>query len=371
MHTSDPQWPVIYRHYQRNFCRHLGDVTRWFEHRLMQLMAERGYDGLRTTWVQVIPWLGPEGARLVDLAREQGISKQAMGQLAGEIEQQGYLLRLHDKQDQRSRRIALSAQGVTLVAEAAAAASRVQRELAQHIGTDALQTLGEQLTALFRHYRLHYPGADRHPGVSSDSAAALPMHLHGLTALFEQRLMEAAQACGHRGLKRSFGMVLLFLAENGTRIVDIARQQGISKQAVSQIAQAIEKLGYLERQDDAQDRRARRLMLTSRGRRLIRDSVLAMQALEDELAGIPGIDWPVLRDTLAGLHQRLGIPHPQTRAENTLPALQVWLQQLARHPDTRACFTTDTQGLRLSAEALQQLQHLHVPLSAADTEKPD
>src|SRR5690606_11320200 len=109
----------------------------------------------------------------------------------------------------------------------------------------------------------------------------------------------------------------------------------------------------------------------ARGRRLIRDSVLAMQALEDELAGIPGIDWPVLRDALAELHRRLGIPPPQTRAENTLPALRASLQQPANHPDARACFVTDTPGLHLSTEALQQLQSLHLPLSAADAHRPD
>ena len=39
-------WPETYRHYCHNMCRHLGDISRVAEQRLMQQMVQRGYRGL-------------------------------------------------------------------------------------------------------------------------------------------------------------------------------------------------------------------------------------------------------------------------------------------------------------------------------------
>lgn len=353
-------WPEIYRQYCHNFCRHLNDIARTFEQRLMAVMARRGYPDLRMTWVQVIPFLGPQGERIVDLAREQGISKQAMGQLVSEIEAQGYLLRSSDTRDQRTRRVMLSAKGLEMVTEAARAAALVERDFENLVGPETLQALRGQLKTLFHHFKLHYPAVDRFPDLRQQPAT-LPVHLFSLATLFEQRLMEADIARGHRGLKRSFGLILPFLGESGARIVDIARIQGVSKQAISQIAQSVEKAGYIRRQDDPEDRRSRRLVLTPRGRALIRDSVLAMQSFETEL-GNAG-EFAALKTNLALLHARLGIPHPEVPVALESPAslLQAWLAALASLPQAREFFTETRHGLVLNTHALQQLQHAALP----------
>lgn len=366
-------WPETYRHYCHNMCRHLGDISRVAEQRLMQQMVQRGYRGLRPTWVQVLPHIGPDGTRIVDIARQQGISKQAIGQLVSEIESQGYLVRMSDDRDQRSRRIALSARGLALIAEAAEITDSVEQAFSALIGHDNLQQLSQLLRRLFLGLKLHYPAVEAQPGMHEHVSGALSVHMNGITNLFEQQLMEAASARGHRSLKRSFGMVLLFLGESGARIIDIARIQGVSKQAISQIAQAIEKAGYLKREEDPTDRRSRTLVFTARGKVLIHDAVQAMQELEQRIADLLGPDnLDTLQALLAQLHERLDIAGPDASAIDTgreTHLLNHWLMMLASIPQGQACFEQGRDGWQLSDETLGTLQTLRINPAGSDTQQ--
>lgn len=365
-HSTQPDdWPTVYRRYGHNLYRHLAGVTQCFEQRLMQRMLPQGHPDLRPAWVQIIPWVGPEGARIVDLAREQGISKQAMGQLVSEIEQAGYLLRLDDRQDQRTRRIALTRAGIALVRDASAAADQVRAEFQHILGGAALKHLERQTHRLYRHYRLPTAHASRHPDVSVDAASSLPIALHSLSGRFEQHLMEAATALGHQGLRRSFAQVLLFLSDNGTRIVDMARWQGVSKQAISQIAQTIEDAGYISRRTDSSDRRSRRLVFTTQGQQLIRDCVLLMDALDAELANILGsTDFQRLDTHLAQLHEGLNLQRPSD-TQNHDAALQAWLLPLQAAPETADLFLRKNGYWQLSPQALELLKACRLPDDAS------
>ena len=370
---STPNWPDTYRHYCHNMCRHLGDISRVAEQRLMQKMVERGYRGLRPTWVQVLPHIGPDGTRIVDIARQQGISKQAIGQLVSEIESQGYLLRIADDRDQRSRRIALSPRGLSLIAEAAEITDSVEQEFSSLIGPDKLQQLSRLLRRLFLGLKLHYPAVEAQPGMHEHVSGALSIHMNGITNLFEQQLMDAASARGHRSLKRSFGMVLLFLGESGTRIIDIARIQGVSKQAISQIAQGIEKAGYLKREEDPTDRRSRTLVFTDRGKALIHDAVHAMHDLEQQIDSLLGTaDFQTLQALLAQLHEQLNIAGPDASAidsDRETHLLNHWLMMLASIPQGQSCFEQHPDGWQLNHDALQTLQALRINPTATDTQQ--
>jgi len=366
-------WPDTYQHYCQNLCRHLGDISRVTEQQLMQRMVQQGYEGLRPTWVQVLPHISPEGTRIVDIARHQGISKQAIGQLVSEIESHGYLLRLSDEQDQRSRRIALSPRGIALIADAAKITTSVEQDFATRLGKQDFKLLSQLLRRLFRGFGLGYPAAESLPGLDNASSGTLSVHMNALTNLFEQRLMDAAIAKGHKSLKRSFGMVLLFLGETGTRIIDIARIQGVSKQAISQIAQAIENAGYLKREEDPTDRRSRSLVFTSKGKALIHDAVVAMHALEQDMEAILGKkDLQQLRELLARLHNQLGIAGPDASAihvDRETHLLNHWLAALASLPQGEACFRKTRQGWQLTEETLQTLQALQVDPHQTDTQQ--
>ncbi len=67
----------------------------------------------------------------------------------------------------------------------------------------------------------------------------------------------------------------------------------VSKAAAGQLVERMEQQGLVGRQPDPQDRRARRVSLTEKGRALVIDSIAARQAwMADLLANIPAQERP-------------------------------------------------------------------------------
>jgi DNA-binding MarR family transcriptional regulator len=84
--------------------------------------------------------------------------------------------------------------------------------------------------------------------------------------------------------------VLRYPGPNGQRPVDLAGEANMSKQAMNYLLGQLETLGYLERRDDADDHRHKRVYMTERGkatRQVIRGAV---QEVEAEWAGELGAE---------------------------------------------------------------------------------
>ena len=62
----------------------------------------------------------------------------------------------------------------------------------------------------------------------------------------------------------------------------------MTKQAIGQIADEIEDLGYIKRIPDAHDGRAKNLVLTELGEQLLQDSVNMVEEVEAEFASLIG-----------------------------------------------------------------------------------
>lgn len=104
-------------------------------------------------------------------------------------------------------------------------------------------------------------------------------------------LMAKSAAKGHKGLKLNWDTVFLNLDfRDGSRIVDLAQANGLTKQAMSQIVAEIEKQGYIVKQEDPEDGRAKKIALTARGKQLIQDSMCAYDELEAEYQALIGAE---------------------------------------------------------------------------------
>src|SRR6266576_5080913 len=82
---------------------------------MLARLHERGFDDLDAAHLDVFQYPGPQGARPSDLAARLRISKQALNYLLGELERLGYLERRPDPDDLRSKRIALTARGISAI----------------------------------------------------------------------------------------------------------------------------------------------------------------------------------------------------------------------------------------------------------------
>jgi len=96
------------------------------------------------------------------------------------------------------------------------------------------------------------------------------------------------------------------IALEGSRVSEVARRAGISKQAVSQLVDDLEAMGLVERKADPTDARARRVVWTARGRRGLLEGLASLAALEAELeAAVGAAQWQSLSAGLQALHEHL------------------------------------------------------------------
>jgi DNA-binding MarR family transcriptional regulator len=82
--------------------------------------------------------------------------------------------------------------------------------------------------------------------------------------------------------------LLLYPGPQGTRPSELAARRGMSKQAVNYLLGELERAGYLERRADPNDRRSKRIALTSRGEQAgytIRDAVREVEGEWEEQLG--------------------------------------------------------------------------------------
>lgn len=274
----------LWSRYSSNLPRHLIAVSRHLQTETMRQLGERGFGGLRLSFEPYISLVGEQGARLTELAEALGISKQACGQAADEIERAGYLARASDPADGRARRLVLTARGRALQHEGFTVISAVQAGYACVLGEARLARLLRLLERLDA--ALPPSAGPRLPtgGAGTELGTLLPRIARHVV----RELMDRTRERGHPGLKLSFGQVLGLIGPTGGRMQQMARAQQVSKQAIGAIARELEGLGYLARGADPADARQVVLSLTPQGVRLLEDSIAAVDALGTVFGGLLG-----------------------------------------------------------------------------------
>jgi DNA-binding MarR family transcriptional regulator len=288
--TAEDTWS----RYRDNLARHLIGISRDFQSRLREsLTHEYGFGGLRLSFAPLAAMIWSGGRPLGDVAATLGISTQAASQLANLIEEAGYLVRIPNPRDRRSKLVTLTPRGHELVEQGIRIIGEIETEYATLTGNAAYRAFTAALVQLGRGLE---PGTQRGrmlPAGVHRSVAVLTM----IAERIQRDLMEATLARGHEGLKMSHGQVLPLIGPDGGRIHEIARIQRVSRQAASATTQELESLGYLEREPDPRDRRGVVLAFTPRGVALIEDAVAALDELDRAFFEILG------EKRLADLHR--------------------------------------------------------------------
>lgn len=74
----------------------------------------------------------------------------------------------------------------------------------------------------------------------------------------------------------------------GTRLTDLAKRLGTTKQAVGQLVDELEEMGVLERVPDPADARAKLVRFSKRGRRGLLEGLGVLREIEDEMRDVVG-----------------------------------------------------------------------------------
>lgn len=262
-----------------NLCIYYSKLVDDIHLRLMTKAIAAGHQGLKLSHALILPQIAADGSRIIDIARSQGISKQAIGQVAGELEKLGFIKKISDPADKRSKKLTLTSKGVTLIRQSADFMYDVDNELQDQIGKNHFKQLQNLSRKLFKAMALKFPDAGQYTP-ELDRQLPLIVYATSISNHLDLLLKQINHEKGHPPLKRSYWHVLEKILQKGIRINELAELNGISKQAVSQLANEIEKAGYIKRIHDPKDKRSRKLVLTDKGKELIRHTMESTRAVE-------------------------------------------------------------------------------------------
>lgn len=118
---------------------------------------------------------------------------------------------------------------------------------------------------------------------------------HAMTDELTSRLA----AAGYRDLRPADSRVFENLDPDGTRLTELAARAQMTHQSMSELVAGLEVRGYVERQADPSDRRARLVRLTPRGRQMLQAALPIIDSIEDGWLRQLGDDAADLRSALA------------------------------------------------------------------------
>ena len=162
-------------------------------------------------------------------------------------------------------------------------------------------------------------------------------HLLGVANYLQTSIMHTLQTqYGHNHLRLGFTPYISLIGGRGRRLTDIAQILGISRQACNQAVNPIEAAGYIARNADLSDGRAKNLFLTPKGVKLRRDGTRIVTRLDKEFAAITG--GAAIADaskSLGRIYRQLALGPTQQRVPRTadvgmgalLPALADYILQ--------------------------------------------
>ena len=123
---------------------------------------------------------------------------------------------------------------------------------------------------------------------------------------FQKGALEEYSRAGHRKLQSSHQAILTYLSLDGTRLTELAARASMTKQAMGQLVDEVERLGYVERIPDPSDGRAKIVRFTRKGRMLIKEGNGIGEEIQRKYASLIGENKLLrLRDLLDELHHKI------------------------------------------------------------------
>jgi DNA-binding MarR family transcriptional regulator len=120
----------------------------------------------------------------------------------------------------------------------------------------------------------------------------------------------AALATDFGDVTRSHGVVFEMLDPGGSRVADLARRARMTRQAMGELVEDLERLGYVERRPDPRDGRAKLVLLTAKGSDALQSGIASVEALQmrwQERLGSERLR--IFRESLVSLVSAFGRDH--------------------------------------------------------------
>jgi DNA-binding MarR family transcriptional regulator len=91
---------------------------------------------------------------------------------------------------------------------------------------------------------------------------------------YENRIFHGLQAIGYDEIRPAHSAVFANLGMGAVRVTELAERAQVTQQAMGKMLKEIERMGYVARDVDSMDKRAKEIRLTAKGIKLAEDSMV-------------------------------------------------------------------------------------------------
>ena len=164
---------AIVRIRSENIGRLLVLAFRRFEEVMVERMRFHGFTDIRQVHTSLLRYVDLEGTRLTVIAERAGMHKQAVGQLASEVEALGYVRRVADPTDGRALLVQFTTKGRAFLKALPDIHEETQEGLTRIIGAKGMAALAELLIPIAAEQRRREERDQAAPNAVTEGQSAL------------------------------------------------------------------------------------------------------------------------------------------------------------------------------------------------------
>jgi DNA-binding MarR family transcriptional regulator len=123
-------------------------AARLFNETAIERVRATRRNGFRLAHTQLFPHIDLKGTRLTEIAARAGITKQAVGQIVAELEEEGMLERRPDPSDGRAKLVRFTPKGRRALLDGIGVLKSLEDELSAEIGERNMRALRRGLLSL-------------------------------------------------------------------------------------------------------------------------------------------------------------------------------------------------------------------------------
>ncbi len=287
-------------------------ATSLFSGEKLRIVHAGGFAAMSEAQMALVQNLDLHGTRLTVIAARAGMTKQSMLELVDRAEAQGFVERRTDPEDRRAKTVTFTPVGLAMLEQVREGVAVAERRMAGIMGAAFVATMRQQLAA----YVAAAGKGELRMSDCNDSwrTSSVSRVLLSASATFARDVLRVMHEAGFDAVAEAHLTLFRNLDLDGTRLTEIASRARMTKQAMAELVDKAEALGFVVRQPDPGDRRAKTVFLTRAGLRLLDEQRKAVEATERRMAALSGDAFAAeLRAQLTAYVASVDRPHIEAR----------------------------------------------------------
>ena len=270
----------------RNLGRLLFSATDVFVREKLRTVHGAGFGAVTEVHMALVQNLDLHGTRLTTIAARASMTKQSMLELVDKAEVLGFVGRRADPDDRRAKLVTFTPAGLAMLERVREGVARAERRMAAVMGAAFVDEMRQRLTAYVAasgtdDLRM----SDRNDVWRTRSVSRVLLSASGA---FVCDVLRVVHAGGFDTVSKVHLTLFRNLDLGGTRLTEIASRARMTKQAMAELVDHAEMLGFVARQPDPGDGRAKIVVFTPAGLRLLERHRQGIEVAEQRMAAVTG-----------------------------------------------------------------------------------